>query len=115
MKPSVSVIKPRTENPSWAVGESRSDQREEADLASDDGDGRESLPEGGEGGGGAVPAVVAEHGAGALDAVHELDHVLHGLHRRGSGVRKRGTMEGSRRARERRGGGRRALLAVREP
>jgi hypothetical protein len=24
--------------------------------------------------------VVPEHGAGALDAVHELDHVLHGLH-----------------------------------
>jgi hypothetical protein len=32
--------------------------------------------------------VVAEDGAGALDAVHELDHVLHGRHLRGGGRRK---------------------------
>jgi hypothetical protein len=71
-------------------GESRGGRREEADLASDDGDGGERLPEGGERGGGAVSAVVPEHGAGALDAVHELDHVLHGLHRRRSGRRNAG-------------------------
>lgn len=57
---------------------------EEADLTADDGDWRERFPEGGN-----VPAaVVAEDGAGALDAVHELDHVLHGRHLRGGGRRK---------------------------
>jgi hypothetical protein len=61
--------------------------------------------------------VVAEHGAGALDAVHERDDVLHGLHRRGPGRRTRGAMEGSRSERERDERERAALCfaAAREP
>lgn len=90
----VSLIKARSENPRRGEQRPRGDRREESYLASYDGDGRERLPEGGEGGGGAFSAVVPEHGAGALDAVHEHDHVLHGLHGRGSGRRKRATKDG---------------------
>lgn len=61
----------------------------EADLTTDDGDRRESFPEGGEGSGGVPAAVVAEDGAGTLDAVHEHDYVLHGRHLRGGRRRKR--------------------------
>ena len=47
-------------------------------LASDDGDGRQRVPEGGEG---ALLAVVAEGGAGPLQLVDERDQVLHGRRR----------------------------------
>ena len=50
---------------------------EEQHLASDDGDGWERLPEGGQV---ASSSVVSEGGAGALDAVHQPDQALHGSH-----------------------------------
>lgn len=93
----------------------------EADLTADDGDRRERFPEGREGGGGVPAAVVAEDGAGTLDAVHEHDHVLHGRHLRGGRRRKLSVTvaaegaEGSRRKRKNRGeGGALRCLAVSE-
>ena len=50
---------------------------EKQHLASDDGDGWERLPEGGQV---ASSSVVSEGGAGALDAVHQPDQALHGSH-----------------------------------
>lgn len=50
-------------------------QGEGDDLASDDGDGRESFPEGH-----ALAAVIAESGAGALDSVDEADQALQSRH-----------------------------------
>ena len=50
---------------------------EEQHLSSDDGDGWERLPEGGQV---ASSSVVSEGGAGTLDAVHQPDQALHGSH-----------------------------------
>jgi hypothetical protein len=49
---------------------------EKQNLASDDGDGWERLPEGGQ----VASSVVSEGGAGALDAIHQPDQALHGRH-----------------------------------
>jgi hypothetical protein len=55
-------------------------RKEANDLASDDGDGGERLPEGREVGSFST-SVVSEGGAGSLDAVHQADQTLHARHR----------------------------------
>lgn len=50
------------------------------DLAADDGDRRKSFPQRREGVVIGVSAVVAEHGAGLLDSVHQTDQTLHARH-----------------------------------
>lgn len=53
---------------------------EDDDLTADDGDGRKSFPQRREGVAIGGAAVVAEHGAGLLDSVHQTDQTLHARH-----------------------------------